>query len=128
MAPKRRKKTAAAGFQDGSRPSRASLSDLPPELHLEIIAYLPQVPFGLPGYFETDLRLNTLRALSQTCRYLRKLFEPLIWETFSVPVTWGPGNASMSSKLLRRCRGLAAREDLTKYVQFVYPTSCWMYF
>ena len=116
MPPKRLKRVADAPAET-SGPKRCTLADLPAELHLEIISYFPSIPFGLPGLNETDVRLNTLRALSQTCRILRKILEPLLWETLSVPRSWG--SALRAKMLLKRCRGLAARDDLTKYVRFV---------
>ncbi|KAF7290025.1 hypothetical protein HMN09_01307500 [Mycena chlorophos] len=63
----------------------ASILDLPNELYLEITQSFPSaVSFAEPGvvHDKHDYRADTLRALSQTCVALRKVFLPMLWRSF----------------------------------------------
>ncbi|KAJ7697012.1 hypothetical protein B0H17DRAFT_1130659 [Mycena rosella] len=62
-----------------------SLPDLPTELLIEIVKYYPKLLVGieasLQGVPSHQFSGNTtLRALSQTCRTLRSIFLPVLWE------------------------------------------------
>ncbi|KAJ7697003.1 hypothetical protein B0H17DRAFT_1052589 [Mycena rosella] len=65
--------------------SMPSLPELPTELLIEIVKYYPELLLGtdasLQGVPSNEFSGNdTLRALSQTCRTLRGIFLPVLWE------------------------------------------------
>jgi hypothetical protein len=55
---------------------------LPVELLLEIVSYFRLVDY--PGWFDRTNRSWTLRVLSQTCRSLRCIFLPILWERLCI--------------------------------------------
>jgi hypothetical protein len=67
------------------------LEQIPAELWLEIISYFPAIPIPTPRPAHNPVlppstleRSDVLRALSQTCRALRKIFFPQAWERLEV--------------------------------------------
>ncbi|KAJ7434656.1 hypothetical protein FB451DRAFT_1310994 [Mycena latifolia] len=52
-------------------------------------------------------RPKTLRALSQTCRTLRSIFIPLLWEHVEAGTSWPP----ITSVIIKRCNGLIKSEN-----------------
>ncbi|KAJ7607789.1 hypothetical protein DFH06DRAFT_1249608 [Mycena polygramma] len=71
------------------------------------------------GYRE---RPETLRALSQTCRALRGIFLPLLWEHLEacfIPKTAATWGTRVAKVLLDRCKGLMKSESLRSYVRIV---------
>jgi len=66
------------------------LTSLPDELCLEVVSHLP-APVAVPtdDFATIDVddylaRQQTLRDLSQTCRSLRRVFLPLVWQRIEV--------------------------------------------
>ena len=104
---------------------------LPVELWTEILKYFPAIgPYtsvylhdhSLPGFFL--VRLDTLRALSQVCIDYRRVFLPLVWDSFNACFTVRMGTPRWSSAeyvhvgeaLIRKCDGLSANPNLASYI------------
>jgi hypothetical protein len=85
---------------------------LPPELALEISSYFIHEPRACVGECH---RLESLRALSQTCRLLRNICLPLLWEVVDMGCS--------STTLERITAGLIENPALAAYVRFVVPPS-----
>lgn len=97
------------------------------ELLIEIISYFPKVPErAWVGPYDPFLtgnycqRPDVLRALSQTCRALRKFFIPWCWEYLDVCTNRfdGAWHLHISSTLEARSIGLSRRPDLAVHVRY----------
>ncbi|KAJ7472138.1 hypothetical protein FB451DRAFT_1559282 [Mycena latifolia] len=80
-----------------------------------------------PAYRE---RPETLRALSQTCRALRAVFLPLLWERVEAcfqPKNDAAWHARVANVLLARCRGLLKPENkaIARHVRVVSVSLSW---
>ncbi|KIM73045.1 hypothetical protein PILCRDRAFT_93223 [Piloderma croceum F 1598] len=108
---------------------RETFTDLPSELLLDIVSRIPTMSivddlFSNPGYLPLAYRERSasLRALSQTCKTLRKLCLPLAWETLEACTTTGSRNMffkEVGESLERKCNGLMQSEYLFPYVRIV---------
>ena len=115
---------------DASNLERGLLS-LPVELWTEILDYFPSIgPYtsvymdyhSLPEFFL--VRLDVLRALSQVCIDYRRVFLPLVWDSFNACFTMRVGTPGWSSAeyvhvgeaLIRKCDGLSANPSLASYI------------
>ncbi|KAK0227377.1 hypothetical protein EDD85DRAFT_974958 [Armillaria nabsnona] len=76
------------------RASITGLPVLPNELLLEILSYWPSIPIPAKDrrvFSERYMqRFHALLALSQTCRSLRNVFLPLVWERLEARVSRKP--------------------------------------
>ena len=88
---------------------------LPVELLLEIVSY-----FRLDDYPGSD-RTNrswTLRVLSQTCRSLRCIFLPILWERLCI-TTRAHYMYEAGKSLERKSEALAHNTELAGYVRWI---------
>ncbi|KAG9082246.1 hypothetical protein FS749_007007 [Ceratobasidium sp. UAMH 11750] len=107
---------------------------LPHELLLKIANYFPKIlPYdillhetcvghltGAASGFQS--RFNTLRALSQTCRFLREFYLPLLWERFEACLTSNTQASwyrDLGEAMERKSKGMLNSKHLWPYVQFV---------
>ncbi|KAJ7627957.1 hypothetical protein DFH06DRAFT_1226763 [Mycena polygramma] len=93
---------------------------IPRSLLLLSRSKIPSAPKTIPPAYR--VRPETLRALSQTCRTLRAIFLPLLWEHVEACITSKSGTPwlnGMSAVLLDRCKGLMKRpnQHLARYVR-----------
>jgi len=102
------------------------LVTLPPELLLEIVSVFPKVPAFVDlvvGRLEVEDvykdRPDALRALSQTCRTLRRFFLPLYWECLNVCTNrfGGATHLHLATSLEAKSIGLCNRPDLADFVR-----------
>ena len=100
------------------------LPDLPDELLLEIISHFeavdPLAPEEISSLSDSDLNLPTphhfkrrdaLIALSKTCRRLRRVFRPFVWERIEVRSGMTVGQPA---RLLEHSRARAKKKDFSK--------------
>jgi hypothetical protein len=100
---------------------------LPPELLLEIVSVSPKVP-DLVDFVVGRLELkevyndrtDALRALSQTCRTLRRFFLPMYWECLNVCTNkfGGATHLHLATSLEAKSIGLCNRPDLADLVRY----------
>ncbi|EJD44897.1 hypothetical protein AURDEDRAFT_166078 [Auricularia subglabra TFB-10046 SS5] len=109
------------------------LAELAPELFHEILSHLAVLPLspnynalppgGIPYLCPFSERTETLRALSQTCRALRKCAHPLLWERLDCLLVPEMGRGIwykyVMSKTQRLARGLAENPGLKPYVRTI---------
>lgn len=123
----------------GMRPPRQPLvsahapvvaTRLPPELLLMVAEYYPQIsPIAVIGCHNVMSpiwreRHNVLRALSQTCRGMRDLFLPMLYEEVEACVQEDmaiPTAKFVSYVLRRQCLGLLRTPLLAAHVVSVSP-------
>jgi hypothetical protein len=87
---------------------------LPVELLLEIVSYFRLVHY--PGSFNRTNRSWTLRVLSQTCRSLRCIFLPILWERLYLKAL-APDMYDAGKSLERKSEALAHNIELAGYVK-----------
>jgi hypothetical protein len=130
--PSKRAKASSSEQTAQSSLPREIITDLPSELLLDIVSRIPTMSIvddlcSNPGYLPLAYRERSasLRALSQTCKTLRKLCLPLAWETLEACTTTGPPNMfymAVGDSLERKCNGLMESEYLLPYVRCVFAT------
>ncbi|KAJ7839147.1 hypothetical protein B0H14DRAFT_2787877 [Mycena olivaceomarginata] len=108
-----------------------SLHNLPTELLTEIVKYYPVLLSNIDAYvrgvpgdqFDGD---DTLRALSQTCRALRDVFLPVLWErihaTFSARTRPKRRIRTRAKMLERRMRGIQKTPHVVPYIRHLAIT------
>jgi hypothetical protein len=95
---------------------------LPSEILFEIVSGFSDNPsVDAIAYREG---LNTIRALSQTCRELRSVYLPLLWKRVETCSTSGTAawHIQVSSALERKSKGLMQSNYLVSYVQVIIVT------
>jgi hypothetical protein len=111
---------------DASNLERGLLS-LPFELLTEILDYFPAIgpykfityssyryrcQYCLPNIYL--VRINMLRALSQVCIDYRRVFLPLLWESFNI--CFIRKDEYFGDALVRKCDSLLASPNLASYI------------
>ncbi|KAJ7493757.1 hypothetical protein FB451DRAFT_1215295 [Mycena latifolia] len=107
-----------------------SLPDLPTELLMEIVKYYPDlhlyIDASIRGVYNDEFSGNdTLRALSQTCRTLRGIFLPVLWERVHACFTVRnlPRKIKRRAKMLeRRMIGIQKTVYILPYIQSLTVT------
>ena len=113
----------------------STLLELPLELIMEIVSHFDCLPiitsklnYGLFGadprfsgrYLE---RIDALRALSQTCRSLRNLFFPLLWERLEpclIPSDSGKWSENNADLLMRVSGFVCDNPEIASHVRCVH--------
>lgn len=85
----------------------------PSELLLEIVSDFRGSSAAHPE------ELNTIRALSQTCKRLRSVYLPLLWKRVDASITVGRSawHIQVGHALERKSQGLIQSDYLASYVQ-----------
>ena len=114
--------------------SERGLLSLPLELRTEIFDYFPTIGPYTARYGSDNrvspvlpeiylVRIDILRALSQVCIDYRRVFLPLLWESFDVCFMREDSGDSkrafykhVGDALIRKCDGLLANPNLASYV------------
>jgi ribosomal protein S7 len=109
----------------------ATLQDLPNELVLEVVLHFSYIPHGRPLSTilmdQSERRLTnresqlTLRSLCLTCRRLRKIAIPILYESFSEVTTWhGPEPLQLFLRTISSPKpGIGLQVRFVEYLQYV---------
>ncbi|KAF5330541.1 hypothetical protein D9619_005233 [Psilocybe cf. subviscida] len=119
---------------DRQDPARARVLDLPLELWTETLTYLRQIPspmtsvdfmilayprnYNIPAEFLE--RTDVLRALSQTCRRLRNVFLPLVWQQLDTCVMRSPSGSwfhTFGQSIIRKSIFVQQNPELGAFVR-----------
>lgn len=106
-------------------PTTTGLLALPVELFEMVLSDFEDISVGSIMQNPTTLpkeegeRMRVLRALSQTCKALRASCLPRVWERLEACIEHNDSAwyKQVSSRLERRCNGLADNPDLAKFVK-----------
>ena len=127
--------SASTGSASCSRRQESKALDLPLELLREIISYFNCFPDQLiPSYASDEQsslvprdprtyleRRNVLRSLSQTCRYWRDIFFPILWEHLNTAHSEMPGQwyMALGESMIKKSLLLSKNPEIAAHVQYV---------
>ncbi len=125
----RAEKLEAQELVKSGRANIAGLAAVPSELLVNIISHFSCIPVPDKGPYHRCLppqlleRFETLQSLSQTCRRLRSVVLPIMWEKIEVEVRSLPGKDQgypkrLATELVRQLEVVTVRDPtLAHYVR-----------